>query len=93
MTQLRLTMRQRQDRARVIVTASKKTGDILPRHIYERAGAPVPPPHRHRRTPARRALAKHTTEGNRPCTVLIPRSKRNMRGLPSADSNAYGVTF
>lgn len=43
MTQLRLTMRQRQDRARVIVTASKKTGDILPRHIYERAGAPVPP--------------------------------------------------
>ncbi|WP_155272609.1 hypothetical protein [Corynebacterium jeikeium] len=42
MTQLRLTMRQRQDRARVIVTASKKTGDILPRHIYERAGAPVP---------------------------------------------------
>ena len=42
MTQLRLTSRQRQDRARVIVTASKKTGDILPRHIYERAGAPVP---------------------------------------------------
>ena len=26
----------------MIVTASKKTGDILPRHIYERAGAPVP---------------------------------------------------
>ena len=42
MTQLRLTTQQRQDRARVIVKASKKTGDILPRHIYERAGAPVP---------------------------------------------------
>lgn len=42
MTQLRITTQQRKDRARVIVKASKKTGDILPRHIYERAGAPVP---------------------------------------------------
>lgn len=42
MTHLQLTKQQRQDRARVIVKASKKTGDILPRRIYELAGAEVP---------------------------------------------------
>jgi hypothetical protein len=36
------TLQQRQDRARVAVKASKRTGDILPRRIYQLAGTKIP---------------------------------------------------
>ena len=37
-----LTPTQRKTRARIVINASKKTGDILPRAIYEFAGVDVP---------------------------------------------------
>lgn len=36
------TLQQRQDRARVAIKASKRTGDTLPRRIYQLAGTEVP---------------------------------------------------
>lgn len=42
MTRSHLTPAQRKARARIVVSASKKTGDILPRAIYEFAGVDVP---------------------------------------------------
>lgn len=36
------TLKQRQDRARIAVKASKRTGDVLPRRIYQLAGTEVP---------------------------------------------------
>lgn len=42
MARVQRTNRQRRDRAMVAVNASKKTRDILPRMIYERAGVEAP---------------------------------------------------
>lgn len=42
MTHNHLTPAQRKTRARIVVSASKKTGDILPRAIYEFAGVDIP---------------------------------------------------
>lgn len=42
MTHNHLTPAQRKTRARIVVSASKKTGDILPRAIYQSAGVDVP---------------------------------------------------
>lgn len=42
MAHSQLTPAQRKTRARIVVNASKKTGDILPRAIYEFAGVNVP---------------------------------------------------
>lgn len=43
MTHIQLTKEQQKTRARIVVNASKKTGDILPRKIYEFADVDVPP--------------------------------------------------
>jgi len=42
MTHNHLTPAQRKTRARIVVSASKKTGDIPPRAIYDLAGVDVP---------------------------------------------------
>lgn len=42
MAHSQLTPAQHKTRARIVVNASKKTGDILPRAIYEFAGVDVP---------------------------------------------------
>lgn len=42
MSKAQRTLQQRQTRARVAVKASKRTGDVLPRRIYQLAGVEVP---------------------------------------------------
>lgn len=42
MPKVQRTLKQRQDRARIAVKASKRTGDVLPRRIYQLAGTEVP---------------------------------------------------